>query len=301
MVDDNRSDHRISVIGMGNMGTALAERLLDAGHSVAVWNRTNSKCAPLGKRGAEVISTVIEAVRSADSILICVLDDDAVQEILSTVGLAPALDGKSVVQLTSLEAEESKAQQEWMHGQGARYLDGGILGFPADVREARVRIAYSGSRAVFDESKSWLNAFGPEAIFIGEQPGTAPLASMLTYAQYYGITYTCMHTMALAAAAGITARSFLELSGGPEAWRQMGRVMDEYVAMTDTGDYATSEATLEIDAADYDYFLRLCDEFGIDASLHRTIKASIEAAISQGRKDEAIPAIFESISCHSKP
>lgn len=50
-VDDTKT---VAVLGLGNMGGALAEALLSAGFSVIVWNRTPSKSVPLVKRGARV-------------------------------------------------------------------------------------------------------------------------------------------------------------------------------------------------------------------------------------------------------
>jgi 3-hydroxyisobutyrate dehydrogenase-like beta-hydroxyacid dehydrogenase len=102
--------------------------------------------------------------------------------------------------------------------------------------------------------------------------------------------------MALSAEAGIPADKFLELAGGEEAWRLLGRVMDDYVAMTGKGDYSTREATLEVDAADYGFFIRLCWEMGVDSAFHEMIETAISSAIEQGRGDQAIPAIFEVLS-----
>ena len=62
-----------------------------------------------------------------------------------------------------------------------RYLDGGILGFPSNVRDGAVKIAYSGSSEVFEAEKTLLESFGDDCIFIGDQVGMAPLAAMLVY------------------------------------------------------------------------------------------------------------------------
>lgn len=284
---------QVSVIGLGNMGSALAERLLATGHRVTIWNRTESKADFLVEAGASAAKTPVEAMSKSETIFICVLDIDAVQSILSFENVATELAGKTVVQLTALEPDQSREQEEWMRQRNVHYLDGGILGFPADVREGNASIAYSGSKAIFENNQSILESFGPDSIFVGEQAGMAPLAAMLVYARYYGLTFISMHTAALAAAAGIPASKFLELTGGDEEWMFMGKTMDNYVAMTEKGDYSTSEAALEMDASGYDYFIRLSKELGVDSSLHEMIDSVLTAAIKQGRGDQAIPAIFE--------
>lgn len=293
MVAKQDDEKQVTVIGLGNMGSALAERLLVRGHTVSVWNRTDTKCVPLVELGATSISTPAKAASVSDTILICVIDIDAVESILSSDGMAEALAGKTVIQLSALEPDESTSQDEWMHQHHVRYLDGGILAFPANVRDGSAKIAYSGAKEVFEDQKTILESFGDDCIFIGEQAGMAPLAAMLVYAQYYGFTFTCLHTAALAAAAGIPGSKLLELTGGESSWQFTGEVMDDYVAMTEKGDYSTTEATLKMDASGYDFFARLSRELGVDPAFHEMIESVLSKAIEQGRGDQAIPAIFE--------
>lgn len=293
MVEKIGATDQVSVIGLGNMGSALAERLLVTGHKVTVWNRTESKAGLLAEKGAIVAGTPAEAMSKSETILICVLDIDAVQSILSFENAAEVLAGKTVIQLTALEPDQSREQDEWMRLHNVHYLDGGILGFPSDVREGSANIAYSGSKKVFKDKQPLLQSFGPDSTFVGEQAGMAPLAAMLVYARYYGLTFISMHTAAMAAAAGIPASKFLELTGGDEEWMYMGKTMDNYVAMTEKREYSTSEAALEMDASGYDYFIRLSKELGVDPALHEMIHSALASAIDQGRGDQAIPAIFE--------
>jgi len=293
MTGKSETVKRVTVIGLGNMGSALAERLLATGHAVVVWNRTGNKCLPLVKLGATQASSPTEAVDLSDTILVCVTDFDAVESILASNGMADALKGKTIVQLSALEPDQSRAQGDWMVKQQIRYLDGGILGFPSNVREGEAKIAYSGSKEVFEDKKPLLESFGDDCILVGEQIGMAPLAAMLVYARYYGITFACLHTAALAAAAGIKTGKLLELTGGEKEWQFMGEVMDEYVAMTDKRDYATTEATLEIDASGYDFFIRLSRDLGVEPAFHEMIESILSRAVEQGRADQAIPAIFE--------
>ena len=129
----------------------------------------------------------------------------------------------------------------------------------------------------------------------------APLAAMLAYAQYYGITFACLHTAALAAAAGLPVKTLLDLTGGEKEWLLIGRTMDDYVAMTEKQDYSTSEATLEIDASGYDYFVRLSHELGVEPAFHEIIESALSKALEQGRGDQAIAAIFEVLYGGSSP
>lgn len=117
----------VSVIGLGNMGSALAEALLNSGHRVTVWNRTVSKSDPLSASGTSVAPSVVEATRSAEVIVVCVTDHDAAMSLLRRDDVAGALRDKVLVQLSTVTAEESRQLAGWMKESGADYLDGSIL------------------------------------------------------------------------------------------------------------------------------------------------------------------------------
>lgn len=55
----------ITVLGLGNMGTALAGALIDAGHPTTVWNRSPARAEPLGARGATAADTAEFAVSAS--------------------------------------------------------------------------------------------------------------------------------------------------------------------------------------------------------------------------------------------
>ena len=62
---------KVLVVGLGNMGFALAKTLLEAAYVVSVWNRTPSKADPLIQQGASLAESVAEGVTNAEVIVIC--------------------------------------------------------------------------------------------------------------------------------------------------------------------------------------------------------------------------------------
>jgi 3-hydroxyisobutyrate dehydrogenase-like beta-hydroxyacid dehydrogenase len=71
---------KLTVIGLGKMGTEIVTNLLRAGHDVTVYNRTAEKARTLESRGASVALTPQEAVSLAQGVLTIVLDDAALEE-----------------------------------------------------------------------------------------------------------------------------------------------------------------------------------------------------------------------------
>jgi pyrroline-5-carboxylate reductase len=88
-----------TVLGLGEMGSALAAALVDAGHPTTVWNRSPAKAEPLSARGAVAADTVEAAVSASPLTVACLLDDASVREVLDPV--APSLRGQALVNLTT--------------------------------------------------------------------------------------------------------------------------------------------------------------------------------------------------------
>src|SRR2546430_7551036 len=94
-------DTDVTVVGTGNMGSALAGALLTAGHSVTVWNRTPERHEALRARGARGAPSLAEALRASEVIIICVLDYDVSHGLLDSEAASAASAGKNLVQLTT--------------------------------------------------------------------------------------------------------------------------------------------------------------------------------------------------------
>lgn len=106
---DQEADMDIAVLGMGRMGRALAGRLLEGGHRVAVWNRSKGNADEIVSEGAQEAQSVADAVDGVDVAITMLADDDAVRavalgELRSSIGdntsyvdcstVSPALGGE---------------------------------------------------------------------------------------------------------------------------------------------------------------------------------------------------------------
>jgi 3-hydroxyisobutyrate dehydrogenase-like beta-hydroxyacid dehydrogenase len=89
----------ISILGLGAMGTALAQTLLRKGHAVTVWNRTRSRAEPLAAAGATVAESPSEAIAASELTIVCVVDYAVARGILAQA--EDALAGRELVNLTN--------------------------------------------------------------------------------------------------------------------------------------------------------------------------------------------------------
>jgi len=166
-------NYKVTVIGTGRMGSALATALFHKGFATTVWNRTGAKTKVLSRLGLSVAQSVEESVREADIVVVSVSDYSSTRQLLRQPDIETALRGKIVVQLTSGTPKEAREMDSWARRCGISYLDGAILGSPGWIGTPACTIFYSGPAEVFNRAKPVLMAFGDRTVFVGHQIGHA--------------------------------------------------------------------------------------------------------------------------------
>src|SRR5277367_4991068 len=101
-------NYKVTVIGTGRMGSALAVALFHKGFATTVWNRTAAKTEALSKLGLSVAQSVQESVREADIVVVSLSDYSSTQQSLRHPDIETALRGKIVVQLSSGTPREAR-------------------------------------------------------------------------------------------------------------------------------------------------------------------------------------------------
>jgi len=126
-------NQRVTVIGAGRMGSALATALHKRGFDITVWNRTSSKTESLSQLGLRVAASVLEAVGNADIVLISLNNYESTNQVLRQPAIESALRGKMLVQLSSGTPDEARDMESWAQRRGIDYLEGAILSYPVDI------------------------------------------------------------------------------------------------------------------------------------------------------------------------
>lgn len=184
----------VTVLGLGAMGTALAEAFLAQGHIVTVWNRSPHKAQALIEHGAAHAASVQAALYACDLAVVCVLDYPAARSILETA--AGQLAGKTVVNLTNGTPSQARELAAWVNGHGADYLEGGIMVTPELIAGPEAFILYSGPQTSYAHHEETLKALGNGA-YIGEDAALAPLYDLALLAAMFGMFGGFLHAAAL--------------------------------------------------------------------------------------------------------
>src|SRR5262245_55155592 len=115
-------NHKVSVIGTGRMGSALATALHNKGFSTTVWNRSSSKTEALARLGLSVAPSLAAAALESDVTVVNVSDYSATQQLLQVPGVVAALAGKVMVQLSSGIPQEARHMESWARQHDISYL-----------------------------------------------------------------------------------------------------------------------------------------------------------------------------------
>ena len=205
---------RISILGLGAMGSALAAILTASNHELTVWNRTPQKAEALVAKGARLAASATEAIEATDIVIICLLDYSSVEDVVK--GAAGGLAGRVVVNLTNGTPAEARSMARRVEDMGAVYLDGGIMAVPPMIGSREAMILYSGDAAAFTAHERILAELATPH-YLGADPGLAPLHDMALLAGMYGLFGGFLHAMALVGTEGVKAEAFLPLL---EPWLQ---------------------------------------------------------------------------------
>ncbi|MEV5123343.1 NAD(P)-binding domain-containing protein [Streptomyces decoyicus] len=185
----------LTLLGLGDMGTALARAWLTTGHPLTVWNRSSEKAETLAGEGARAVATPAEAVASATGpVVLCLLDDASVGETLDGTDLH----GKDVVNLTTNTPAQAQQRARWAEERGARFLDGGIMAVPPMIGrpETGGYVFYSGDHTLFERHREALEA-PAGAEFVGADPGHAALHDIALLSAMTGMFAGITHAFAL--------------------------------------------------------------------------------------------------------
>ncbi len=150
---------KIGVAGLGKMGAAIAARLIEVGHQVTVWNRSADKTEPLVKLGAIAVATPAALAAQSDVILTILTDASAIDAVFEGPSglLAGDLDGKLVLEMSTVRPETQIALAAKVQAKGAAYVECPVGGTTGPARQGKLIGLAGGSAADFERARPILD------------------------------------------------------------------------------------------------------------------------------------------------
>jgi len=274
----------IGVIGLGLMGTALTERLLEHGYRVAVWNRTREKAAPLIARGALWSDNPLADCRRA---IISLYTSEVVAEVLQQMetGLRP---DQIIVDTTTGEPEQTAALGGRLAARGVRYLDASISGSSQQTRDGQATVIVGGERTTFDACADLWSVMGAKVFHVG--PCGSAASMKLISNLVLGLNRAALaEGLAFAEALGVSPAAALEVMEGSNAYSWAMDVKGRKMVERDF----SVQARLSQHLKDVRLMLDAARAAGLALPLTETHRRLMEQAEAAGLGDQDNCAIIE--------
>ena len=152
---------KIGFLGLGEMGTPMAGRLLQAGHEVVVWNRSPERTAVLAKEGASVAASPAKAAAGRDLVITMLATPEALEQVLfGADGLAPALSpGQVLIDMSTVGPGEVRSAAARLP-QGASFVDAPVRGSVPQATSGRLDIFVGATDQDYERVRPILETLG---------------------------------------------------------------------------------------------------------------------------------------------
>ena len=282
---------RITVLGMGAMGSRMAGALLRAGHVVTVWNRNPERTFPLAQAGACVAATPYAAVVGAEFVISMVRDDEASRR----VWLAPDDGALAALPSDAVAIESSTVSTAWAkllaghcRERNVEFLDAPVTGSRPQAEAMQLIYFAGGERSTLEKAEPILKAMGGTVWHVG--PAGQGTAMKLVVNLLFGV-----QVATLAELFGFLHRSGLDV----------GRAVEILTATPVCSPAAKAAAAamlarnfvalfpIELVHKDFDYAMAAADTAGSHMPIAHAARKAFSAAIAQGYGDDNITGMVQ--------
>ena len=283
----------VAILGLGIMGSGMANRLLGAGFPLTVYNRTPAKSKPFADAGARVASTPREAASRAKIVLSMVGDDAASREIW--LGNDGALGGAAP---NSILIESSTLTGAWIHvlaakaaERGCRFLDAPVTGTKPHAASGELVFLVGGAAEAVEAAQPVFSVLGRDTIHLGPV-GSGALMKLINNFVCGVQAASFAEAMSLIDAGGLDrGKAVSILTGGAPGSGIVKRVAERAAA----GDF-TPNFALRWMAKDLSYAIGEASARRISLQTAAAALSLFQRAIAEGHGDEDFSAVTKTSS-----
>lgn len=248
---------KVGFIGLGRMGHGMAGRYLDAGFSVAVWNRSQAKAEDLIARGARWAASPADAADGADAVVTMVADDEASRAVwLGKDGAAATMKPDSLaIECSTVSHQHALDMARELRGRGLVYIDCPVTGLPQAAAAGKLTLLVGAEPADLNHAKPYLAPIGDVVRHFGAV-GTGTVFKLINNLMGAVQIASLAEGVAMAEQAGLDMKLVAEaLGSGAVASPQVIRHSKRMV----TRDFSGASFTTALRHKDAAYAVRLAE------------------------------------------
>ena len=196
---------KVAVVGLGGMGSRIAQRLIDAGHELTVWNRTAAKAEVLD---VPIAATPAEAAARSEVVITMVAGPPALGAVTEGPdGVAAGAGGATVIEMSTV----GPAAIERLSSQVSELLDAPVLGSLSEAEAGTLSIFVGGERELFERHRALLEALG-NPLYVGPT-GSGAAAKLVANSTLFNVIGAIGEALALAEALGLSRDAAFDVLG----------------------------------------------------------------------------------------
>lgn len=284
---------KVTLIGLGSMGTGIAQSILKAGFDLTVYNRTAAKTESLARLGASVAASARESAQHADVVICMVADDFASRQIW--LGETGVLGG---VKPHAILVECSTLSYVWVcelaslaRQQGVSFLDAPVNGGPSMAATGELKMMVGGEADVLDQARPVLESFTSQIHPMGPNGSGAMMKlahNMMSAVQMVALA----ESMNMAEHAGLNLEQVVAIltGSGPAS-----PLVKRSAPLMASHNYGEPGFLLKHIRKDVSYALRLAEELDVPLMTANAAREVYRMAGRLGYDDAEFAAVFEAL------
>jgi 3-hydroxyisobutyrate dehydrogenase-like beta-hydroxyacid dehydrogenase len=202
---------KLAFIGCGAMGAPMAERLIDAGHSVRVYDPNPTATTQLVACGAVAAASPRDAAMSSEIAFACLPSPEISRQVaLDPAGIAACRELGVYVEMSTIGSTAVKEIAEGLDKTGIAVLDAPVSGGPRGARAGTLSTMVAGPRAALEKAKPYLETIARNVFYIGEAPGLGQVTKLANNMISAAGMAVAFEASAMAVKAGVDARVLID-------------------------------------------------------------------------------------------
>jgi 3-hydroxyisobutyrate dehydrogenase len=280
----------IAIIGIGLMGQALGERLLEQQQSLTIYNRSHDKTIELQQLGASVAPSAQQAIVESDICCLFLSDAGAINAVLDDIEPTD-FDGKVIIQMGTIAPDESRALAERIHAASGQYLECPVLGSLPEARTGTLILMAAGQRDVFDAALPLLKLIGNDPQYFGES-GKGSTVKLAMNQLIAGLTSSFALSLALVEKEGVDVEQFMSVVRdsalyAPTFDKKLDRMLERHF---DNPNFPTKHL-----AKDTQLFLKVAQQLNLETCALAGVDQLITKTLEQGLANTDYSALFSAV------
>lgn len=261
------------------MGTQLILRLLDAGYEVSVYNRTASKVAHLGERGARIVGAPVELADRDVVFAMVSTSADLEAVMLGENGLLTGTASPRVIaDASTVSAAASAVIREAANARGCDFLATPVSGNPKVIAAGKLTVAVSGPREVFESIEPVLAVFGRAVTYVGD--GEVARLVKIAHNVMLGVVTQCLAEITvLVEKGGVSRADFLAFLNDSV----MGSIFTQYKTPAFVNLDFTPTFTMDLLQKDFDLGLQAAHDLKAPMPIASATRQIVAQAAGAGR------------------